>query len=101
MHAIYGHIAQARFRTANLDVFAFAFVAFKGNAGQPAQGIRNIRIRQAGEIASGLTRQLLAFSRRQVLQPQVLQVNVIGFALSALGWLALLAQGIRAGRGPG
>ena len=35
------------------------------------------RIRQAGEIASGLTRQLLAFSRRQVLQPQVLQMNVI------------------------
>jgi PAS domain S-box-containing protein len=32
-------------------------------------------IRKAGESASQLTRQLLAFSRRQVLQPQVLDLN--------------------------
>jgi len=32
-------------------------------------------IRNAGERASGLTRQLLAFSRRQVLEPQVLDPN--------------------------
>jgi signal transduction histidine kinase/FixJ family two-component response regulator len=35
------------------------------------------KIRKAGDTASGLTRQLLAFSRRQVLQPKVLDLNQI------------------------
>jgi two-component system cell cycle sensor histidine kinase/response regulator CckA len=34
-------------------------------------------IRAAGESAASLTRQLLAFSRGQILQPQVLDLNVI------------------------
>jgi len=32
-------------------------------------------IREAGERAAGVTRQLLAFSRRQMLQPQIVDVN--------------------------
>jgi two-component system, cell cycle sensor histidine kinase and response regulator CckA len=37
------------------------------------KGIEEIRI--AGERAAGLTRQLLAYSRRQVLKPQVIDLN--------------------------
>jgi len=46
---------------------------------QPADPlIRNVEeIRRAGERASSLTRQLLAFSRKQVLQPIVLNLNVV------------------------
>ncbi|HET9707648.1 MAG TPA: response regulator [Gemmatimonadales bacterium] len=36
-----------------------------------------LEIRHAAEGASGLTRQLLAFSRRQVLEPRVLDLNMI------------------------
>ena len=34
-------------------------------------------IRKAGEQAAGLTQQLLAFSRRQVIQPSVIDINTI------------------------
>ena len=36
-----------------------------------------LEIKKAGESAAGLTRQLLAFSRKQILQPEVLDINVI------------------------
>ncbi len=43
-------------------------------AGDPARkGIEEIRV--AGERAAGLTRQLLAYSRRQLMKPRVLDLN--------------------------
>jgi signal transduction histidine kinase/CheY-like chemotaxis protein len=47
---------------------------FAGDAGvrQPAD-----LIHQAGEQAAGLTRQLLAFSRKQLLQPKIIDLNTI------------------------
>ncbi len=44
---------------------------------EPAQRELLDMIKQAGERGASLTRQLLAFSRRQVMQPEVLQLNVL------------------------
>jgi PAS domain S-box-containing protein len=41
-------------------------------------------IRSAGERAASLTRQLLAFSRRQMLQPQIVDVNTLVLQLEKL-----------------
>ncbi len=52
--------------------------------GSPGSGDVEV-IRQAGESAAALTRQLLAFSRKQVLQPAVLELNeLVGRAESML-----------------
>jgi PAS domain S-box-containing protein len=42
------------------------------------------QIRQAGERAALLTRQLLAFSRRQVLQPKVIDLNAVVSGMDAM-----------------
>jgi len=43
-----------------------------------------VEVQKAGERAAGLTRQLLAFSRKQVLQPSVLDVNEITSGLEKM-----------------
>jgi PAS domain S-box-containing protein len=45
-------------------------------AGNPHRG-QIEQIRKAGDRAAGLTRQLLAFGRKQILQPRVLNMNVV------------------------
>ena len=45
-------------------------------ATDPASGLLQ-EIHKAGERAAGLTRQLLAFSRKQIIQPKVLDLNAL------------------------
>jgi two-component system cell cycle sensor histidine kinase/response regulator CckA len=58
-------------------IIAFADLALQG-AGDNEELCNDIgEIRLAADRAAGITRRLLAFSRRQVLQPQVVEVNAI------------------------
>ena len=58
-------------------IIAFADLALQESGDN--QGLRDDigEIRLAADRAAGITRRLLAFSRRQVLQPQVVEVNTI------------------------
>ena len=59
-------------------------------------------IRQAAERAAALTRQLLAFSRRQVLQSRILEVNeIIRRAMRLLSRLRPYRTRAAARAGPG
>jgi signal transduction histidine kinase len=53
-------------------------------SGDPAGRQEAQVIQQAGEQAAGLTRQLLAFSRKQLLQPRVIELNEVIAALQKL-----------------
>src|SRR5688572_6220014 len=66
-------------------IIGFGEMAF--NALDPADPNRELlmEIRRAGERAANLTRQLLAFSRKQVLRPEVVSLNgLLGDVLKLL-----------------
>ena len=57
-----------------MDILKFSW---KRLASDPTASAHLKEINNAGERAASLTRQLLAFSRRQVLTPQVLDLNAV------------------------
>lgn len=58
-------------------ILGFTDTALLGCEDDPVMGQNLGEIRKAGERASALTRQLLAFSRRQVIAPAVLDLNEV------------------------
>ena len=58
-------------------ILGFCELALSGMAPDAPERADLVEIRNAGERAAGLTRQLLAFSRQQVLQPKVHDLNAL------------------------
>ncbi|HUK62071.1 MAG TPA: ATP-binding protein, partial [Dongiaceae bacterium] len=54
-------------------ILGYSSLLLQRESGEPAHGLREIK--RAAERASELTRQLLAFSRRQVVEPRVIDLN--------------------------
>ena len=58
-------------------ILGWAELGFEQNRATPQIADRFARIREQAERAAALTRELLAFARRQVLQPQAVDINAI------------------------
>lgn len=62
-------------------ILGWAEIGYDQTAGAPEIADRFARIREQGERAAALTRELLAFARRQVLQPRLLDLNAVANGL--------------------
>src|SRR5438876_4873673 len=58
-------------------ILGWAELGLEQNPANPQVSERFARIREQAERAAALTRELLAFARRQVLQPQAVDINAI------------------------
>src|SRR5437667_7661729 len=58
-------------------IIGYAELVIKRAHNDPSIRQNGALIRKAGEQAAGLTRQLLAFSRKQLLQPKVIDLNTL------------------------
>jgi PAS domain S-box-containing protein len=58
-------------------VTGYSDLALRSLQGDDSLRSKIEEIKKAGERAAGLTRQLLAFSRKQILQPKVLDLNTV------------------------
>jgi PAS domain S-box-containing protein len=62
-------------------ILGWAEIGYDQTCGTPEIADRFARIREQGERAAALTRELLAFSRRQVLQPRLMDLNAVANGL--------------------
>ncbi len=65
------------FNNSLTPIIGYSTLLLRAFAGNEAVLEQLVEIKSAGERAASLTRQLLAFSRRQVLQPKVIDLNLI------------------------
>jgi signal transduction histidine kinase/CheY-like chemotaxis protein len=81
-------------------IIAYTDVALESAADNPHLRADLLHIREAGQQAAALTRQLLAFGRRQVLAPRVLDLNAVLGGLSDL-LRRLLGEDVELALAPG
>src|SRR6266851_9086987 len=62
-------------------ILGWAELGFDQNRANPQVAERFTRIREQAERAATLTRELLAFARRQVLQPRAVDLNTVAGGL--------------------
>jgi two-component system, cell cycle sensor histidine kinase and response regulator CckA len=58
-------------------ILGWAELGYEQNKGNPGVADRFARIKEQAERAAALTRELLAFARRQVLQPRAVDLNAV------------------------
>jgi two-component system, cell cycle sensor histidine kinase and response regulator CckA len=64
-------------------ILGWAELGYEENRGNPREAGRYSRIREQAERAAALTRELLAFARRQVLQPRAMDLNTVTSGLTS------------------
>ncbi len=65
-------------------ILGYSSLLFAGLAAEDPRREDVVEIQKAGDRAAALTRQLLAFSRQQVLQPRIVDLNVLVHGIQAM-----------------